>query len=76
MNNKKSTVQLVIRANVAYLTLARPDASNTIDLQLARELLKSVVEIEVAGARAGIRRIRARRRSLHHRRCTARPRRV
>jgi enoyl-CoA hydratase/carnithine racemase len=52
MNDRKATVHFEIRANVAYLTLARPDASNTIDLQLARELLKSVVEIEAAGARA------------------------
>ncbi len=54
MNSGKSTIELEIRASVAYLTLARPDVSNTIDLQLARELLKSIVEIEAAGARAVI----------------------
>ncbi len=54
MNNDNSTVELDIRDNIAHLTLARPAASNTIDLLLAHQLLKSIIEIESAGAKVVI----------------------
>ncbi len=49
-----TAVQLEIRANVAYLTLARPDAANSINLPLARDFLNSIIEIGAAAARAVI----------------------
>jgi 2-(1,2-epoxy-1,2-dihydrophenyl)acetyl-CoA isomerase len=42
------TVRLDIRDHIAYLTLARPDAANTMNLQFGREFLAAAVAIEAA----------------------------
>jgi 2-(1,2-epoxy-1,2-dihydrophenyl)acetyl-CoA isomerase len=48
-----STVNLDIRDHIAYLTLSRPDAANTMNLQFGREFLAAAFAIEAAsGVRA------------------------
>jgi 2-(1,2-epoxy-1,2-dihydrophenyl)acetyl-CoA isomerase len=42
------TVRLEIRDHIAYLTLARPDAANTMNLQFGREFLAAAFAIEAA----------------------------
>jgi 2-(1,2-epoxy-1,2-dihydrophenyl)acetyl-CoA isomerase len=41
-----SAIRLEIRDQIAHLTLARPDAANTVSLQLAREFLAAALAIE------------------------------
>jgi 2-(1,2-epoxy-1,2-dihydrophenyl)acetyl-CoA isomerase len=45
-------IDLAIRDHIAFLTLIRPEAANTIHLPFARELLTAAFAIEAAGARA------------------------
>jgi 2-(1,2-epoxy-1,2-dihydrophenyl)acetyl-CoA isomerase len=42
------TVRLEIRDHIAYLTLARPEAANTMNLQFGREFLAAAFAIEAA----------------------------
>lgn len=42
----RSTITLEVRARVAYLTLARPDAANAMNLEFGHEFLAAVLEIE------------------------------
>ncbi len=44
------TVRLDIRDHIAYLTLTRPDAANTMNLQFGHEFLAAAVAIEAAAA--------------------------
>jgi 2-(1,2-epoxy-1,2-dihydrophenyl)acetyl-CoA isomerase len=44
------TVRLDIRDHIAHLTLSRPDAANTMNLQFGREFLAAAVAIEAAPA--------------------------
>jgi 2-(1,2-epoxy-1,2-dihydrophenyl)acetyl-CoA isomerase len=44
------TIHLEIRDHIAYLTLARPDAANTLNLQFGREFLAAAFAIEAATA--------------------------
>jgi 2-(1,2-epoxy-1,2-dihydrophenyl)acetyl-CoA isomerase len=46
------TIQLEIRESIAHLTLARPEAGNTMNLQFGREFLAAVFAIEAASVRA------------------------
>jgi 2-(1,2-epoxy-1,2-dihydrophenyl)acetyl-CoA isomerase len=45
-------IDLAIRDHIAFLTLIRPEAANTIHLPFARELQTAAFAIEAAGARA------------------------
>jgi 2-(1,2-epoxy-1,2-dihydrophenyl)acetyl-CoA isomerase len=47
-NSAAPTVRLEIRESVALLTLARPDAANTMNLEFGREFLAAVLAIEAA----------------------------
>jgi 2-(1,2-epoxy-1,2-dihydrophenyl)acetyl-CoA isomerase len=47
-----STVRLDIRDSVAFLTLARPAAANTMNLQFGRDFLAAAFAIEAAAVRA------------------------
>jgi 2-(1,2-epoxy-1,2-dihydrophenyl)acetyl-CoA isomerase len=47
-----ATLQLEIRDHIAFLTLTRPDAANTMNLQFGREFLAAAFAIEAAAARA------------------------
>jgi 2-(1,2-epoxy-1,2-dihydrophenyl)acetyl-CoA isomerase len=47
-----SPVQLDIRDDIAYLTFARPEAGNSINMQFGREFLSATFAIEAAKARA------------------------
>jgi 2-(1,2-epoxy-1,2-dihydrophenyl)acetyl-CoA isomerase len=47
-NSASPTVRLEIRESVAFLTLARPDAANTMNLEFGREFLATVLAIEAA----------------------------
>jgi 2-(1,2-epoxy-1,2-dihydrophenyl)acetyl-CoA isomerase len=51
-NSGAPVINLEIRDHVAFLTFARPDAGNTIDLQFGRELLAAAFTIEAAAVRA------------------------
>ncbi len=51
-SNSEATVQLEIRERIAFLTLTRPDAANTMNLQFGREFLAAAFAIEAAAARA------------------------
>ena len=52
-NISAPTVNLDIRDQVAFLTMSRPDAANTMNLQFGREFLAAVFAIEAAsGVRA------------------------
>jgi 2-(1,2-epoxy-1,2-dihydrophenyl)acetyl-CoA isomerase len=46
--NDTRTVQLDIRNGIAFLTLARPEAANTINLEFGREFLAAALAIESA----------------------------
>src|SRR6202162_1724359 len=49
MNNTAApTIHLEIRESVAFLSLARPDAANTMNLQFGREFLAAAFAIEAA----------------------------
>src|SRR5450755_3790316 len=52
MNFSASTLQLEIRDSIAFLTLARPEAANTMNLQFGREFLAAAFAIETARVRA------------------------
>ncbi|HEX4241658.1 MAG TPA: enoyl-CoA hydratase/isomerase family protein [Steroidobacteraceae bacterium] len=45
---KPATLRLEIRERIAFLTLARPDAANTMNLAFGREFLSAVLAIEAA----------------------------
>jgi 2-(1,2-epoxy-1,2-dihydrophenyl)acetyl-CoA isomerase len=47
-----ATVHLEIRESIAHLTLARPEAANTMNLQFGREFLAAAFAIEAASVRA------------------------
>jgi 2-(1,2-epoxy-1,2-dihydrophenyl)acetyl-CoA isomerase len=49
-NSAAPTVRLEIRESLALLTLARPDAANTMNLEFGREFLAAVLAIEAAPA--------------------------
>jgi 2-(1,2-epoxy-1,2-dihydrophenyl)acetyl-CoA isomerase len=51
-NGAEPTVRLEIRDQIAFLTLARPEAANTMNLQFGREFLAAALAIEAARARA------------------------
>ena len=46
--NTASTLRLEIRDSIGYLTLTRPDAANTMNLQFGREFLAAAFAIEAA----------------------------
>src|ERR1700676_4036697 len=46
--NTSPVVHLEFRDHVAYLTLARPDAANTINPQFGRDFLQAAVTLEAA----------------------------
>jgi 2-(1,2-epoxy-1,2-dihydrophenyl)acetyl-CoA isomerase len=50
MNTAAPTIHLEIRDQIAHLTLARPDAANTLNLQFGREFLAAAFAIEAATA--------------------------
>ena len=45
-------IDLDVRERIAFLTLSRPEAANTINMQFGRELLSAAFAIEASGARA------------------------
>src|SRR5271154_3607867 len=47
-NTAAPTVRLEIRDSLAFLTLARPEAANTMNLQFGREFLAAAFAIEAA----------------------------
>jgi 2-(1,2-epoxy-1,2-dihydrophenyl)acetyl-CoA isomerase len=47
-NTAAPTLSLEIRESLAFLTLARPDAANTMNLQFGREFLAAALAIEAA----------------------------
>lgn len=49
-NTEEATLGLEIRDHVAFLTLARPEAANTMNLQFGREFLAAALAIEAASA--------------------------
>jgi 2-(1,2-epoxy-1,2-dihydrophenyl)acetyl-CoA isomerase len=51
-NSATPTVRLEIRDAIAFLTLSRPDAANTMNLEFGREFLSAVFAIEAAAVRA------------------------
>src|SRR5580698_2926578 len=51
-NSASTTVRLEIRDAIAFLTLSRPEAANTMNLQFGREFLSAALAIEAAAVRA------------------------
>src|SRR5580698_3578001 len=51
-NSASTTVRLEIRDAIAFLTLSRPEAANTMNLQFGREFLSAALAIEAARVRA------------------------
>ena len=51
-SNTAPTLQLEIRDGIAFVTLNRPDAANTMTLQFGREFLAAAFAIEAAAVRA------------------------
>jgi len=51
-SNAAPTLQLEIRDSIAFLTLTRPEAANTLNLQCGREFLAAAFAIEAAAVRA------------------------
>ncbi|MGB6355232.1 MAG: enoyl-CoA hydratase/isomerase family protein [Steroidobacteraceae bacterium] len=49
-NTDEATLGLEIRDHIAFLTLARPEAANTMNLQFGREFLAAALAIEAASA--------------------------
>ena len=52
MTQTPPTLTLEIRDSLAFLTLARPEAANTMNLQFGREFLAAALAIEAARGRA------------------------
>jgi 2-(1,2-epoxy-1,2-dihydrophenyl)acetyl-CoA isomerase len=50
MNTTSPTVQLETRDSIAFVTLARPEAANTMNLQFGREFLATALAIEAMPA--------------------------
>ncbi len=55
-NAAPAAIRLEIRAQIAYLTLTRPEAANTLNLQAGRDFLAAAFAIEAAPdvARGGV----------------------
>ena len=60
MSQTPPTLSLEIRDSLAFLTLARPEAANTMNLQFGREFLAAALAIEAARVRAAVSCCRAR----------------